>query len=335
MPTPAPPGYAVRRLLPEDAAGVTECVRAVYGDTYLHRELYHPDEIARFNAAGELVSVVALDDDGRVVAHYALERPGLGPVAEEGEALVLPEHRHHHLMEAMRDLLEHEAAALSLTGLFGQAVTNHVFTQKVHERFGLAPCAVSLGAGPKSFHNMPEPLPQRMSLLIGFKYLRRPTRVTAHVPEHHWAVCTRIYESLGVRAEFGEPAPVAVSGEVAIDFDPAIGAATVRVKRVGSDTAGAVRSLRRELCGPKGAEAVFLELPLAQAGTPDLCRAAEADGFFFSGVGPGFAADGDALRLQYLAVGLDAALLQIESAPGRDLVDYVERERRRVGAAPP
>src|SRR5262249_49156938 len=108
MSVPAPPGYAVRRLRPEDAPGVTDRVWAISGDTSLHPELYRPDEIARLNADGELVSVVALDAGGRVVAHYALERPDLGPVAEEGEALVLPEHRHHNLMEAMRCLLENE-----------------------------------------------------------------------------------------------------------------------------------------------------------------------------------------------------------------------------------
>ena len=108
----------------------------------------------------------------------------------------------------------------------------------------------------------------------------------------------------------------------------------VQVRRVGTDTAAAVGAARRDLCGPKGAEAVFLELPLAQAGTPELCRAAEAEGFFFSGLGPGFAADGDALRLQYLAVGLDASLLQVESAFGRELLDYVGRERQRVGLFP-
>src|SRR3954468_5817455 len=94
--------YAVRRLRPEDAAGVLDCVRCIYGPSYVHPELYHPDELLRLNAAGELVSVVALDPGGRVVGHYALERPGR--IAESGEAMVLPECRHHALMERMRVL---------------------------------------------------------------------------------------------------------------------------------------------------------------------------------------------------------------------------------------
>src|SRR5581483_3204322 len=170
------------------AAGVIECVRNVYGDSYGHKELYHAEQIIRLNDTGELVSVVALEKGGQVVGHYALERPGLGVVAEEGEAMVLPEHRHEHLMEGMRGLLGQEAHRLGLIGLFGQAVTNHVFTQRVHDRFGLRPCALSLGELPRTFHNMAEPLPQSMSLLIGFKYLRMPTQVVVHLPDHHRAM---------------------------------------------------------------------------------------------------------------------------------------------------
>ena len=80
---PETPGYTVRRLRAEDATGVAACVRRVYGDSYLHRELYQPDQIIRLNETGELVSVVALDAGEQVVGHYALERPGLGAIAEE------------------------------------------------------------------------------------------------------------------------------------------------------------------------------------------------------------------------------------------------------------
>jgi hypothetical protein len=49
------------------------------------------------------------------------------------------------------------------------------------------------------------------------------------------------------------------------------------------------------------------------------------------GLGPHFAPDGDALRLQYLAVELDPARLQVASPFARELLAYVARERARVG----
>ncbi len=330
-PGPGLPAYTVRRLRPEDAPGVSACVRTIYGQGYMHPEVYHPEQLVRLNEVGELVSVVARDGDEAVVGHYALERPGLGIIAEEGEAMVLPEHRHHHLMEAMRDLLEAQAHRLRLTGLYGQAVTNHLFTQRVHDRYGLRPCGLSLGVNSRSFQNMPEKLPQRMSLLLGFKYLRAPAPAVVHVPARHRAICARIYEQLGVPVGFSEPRPADGAGEVAVDHDPKMQEAVIRVRRVGADTAAQVAQLRRDLCDNLGAEAVFLEMPAAQPGTPALGEAAEAEGFFFSGIGPCFAADGDALRLQFLNVALDLAYVQVENPFARDLLAYVGQERQRVG----
>jgi hypothetical protein len=56
----------------------------------------------------------------------------------------------------------------------------------------------------------------------------------------------------------------------------------------------------------------------------------EDDGFFFSGLGPYFAGDGDTLRLQRLDTVLDISLLQIADPFARELVDYVARERNRI-----
>src|SRR5262249_14504786 len=92
-------GYTIRRLCPAYAAGWPRLVERTYGDTYYPPDLYDPATIVRQNEEDKLVSVVALDAAGEVVGHYALERPHLGAVAEASDAMVLPEHRHHHLME--------------------------------------------------------------------------------------------------------------------------------------------------------------------------------------------------------------------------------------------
>ena len=104
----------------------------------------------------------------------------------------------------------------------------------------------------------------------------------------------------------------------------------MRVQHQGPTTAAALRRVRRELAESSGAEAIFLELPLGEPGTPALCMAAEQEGFFFSGVGPCFAPGGDVLRLQYLNTPLDTERLQIASPFGGELCAYVEAERQRV-----
>lgn len=320
--------YTVRRLRPEDAAGVAECFKQIYGDSYIHPEIYHPDQLVRLNETGALISVIAVAVSGQIVGHYALERPDLGSIAEGGEAIVLPEHRHHHVMEDMHALLETEAAALGLAGIFGQSVTNHVFTQKLHERFGLTPCAIGLGASPQSFHNMPEALPQRMSLLLGFKYLIPCEARTVFVPDGHRSICGDIYKRLGVPVTLGEPRPASGAGR----FDTTVlehkQSAFIRVDVVGADTVDEVIQAQALLTG-RGMAVVFLDLPLAAPGMPAVAAALERAGFFFSGIAPHFLPSGDALRLQRLNCDIDTSLLQIADPFARELVAYVEHQRRQ------
>jgi hypothetical protein len=312
---------------------VARLVTLVYGETYYPRALYNPEEVVRLNETGKLVSIVALDPAGEVVGHYALERPSVGAVAEASDAIVQPEHRHHHILEQMRVLLREEAIREGLTGLVGYAVTNHVFTQKAEKHFGAHPCGMALGLWPESFHNMPEPLSQRMSFAIYFKFLRRPAPVL-HVATHHRELIARIYQQYEVSVEVREDRPAEGTGELTVEYEAAVGAGSICVHRVGTDTAVAVRRGCQELCAGSGAKAVTLELPLAQAGTALVCRAAEEEGFFFSGLGPAFGGDGDALLLQLPTENVDLTLLQIDDPFGKELLAYIGSERERVAKRP-
>jgi hypothetical protein len=325
-------GFVVRRFRPEDAAGVTRLVESVYGDTYYPRDLYSPDEIIQLNEAEKLVSIVAQDAAGQVIGHYALERPDLEAVAEASDAIVVLGYRHHHVFEEMRPLLRAEAKRLGLTGLVGYPVTNHLFSQKAEDHFGSRPCGVALGLWPRSFHNMPEPLPQRMSFVIYFDYVS-PASHVVHVAAPHREMISRIYQQYGIRHELCEIGPGVETGDIVLEHEPEVQTGTIRVRRAGADTAAAVRQARAKLCDGYGAKAVTLELPLVQAETAEVCRAVEEDGFFFSGLGPAFAADGDALLMQFLAEDLDPSLIEIENPFARELLNYVVRERERVGRA--
>ena len=325
-------GYTIRCFRSEDAAGVAQLVKDVYGDSYYPRQLYSPNEIVHLNEAEKLVSIVALDSMGHVVGHYALERPDLGAVAEASDAIVALECRHHHLLEEMRPLLREEAKRLGLTGLVGYPVTNHLFSQKAEDHFGSHPCGVALGLWPRSFHNMPEPLTQRMSFVIYFDYVS-PASHVVHVAAPHREMIARIYQQYGICHELCEIAPEVETGDIVLEHEPEVQTGTIHVRRAGADTAAAVREAREKLCDAFGAKAVTLELPLAQSETAEICRAVEQDGFFFSGLGPAFAADGDALLMQFLAEDLDLSLIEIENSFAKELLAYIAREWERVGKA--
>jgi GNAT superfamily N-acetyltransferase len=331
--SPPPSDYVVRPFSPADAEGISRCVRQVYGDSYtIHPELYHSEQIIACNEAGRLVSVVGVARD-EIIGHYAIERPRLEPIGETGEAMVMPEYRHHHLMERMHEEVIAEARRLGLAGLFGNAVTNHPFTQRMYTHFDAHPCGVSLGLTPRSFRNIAEPLTQRMSCLLYFQYLRKPQTVRVHVPELHRPIVSRLYGQYGVTIEFGPAEPPTGKGEMEVDPHPDGQTVQVRITRVGANSAEDFRSALRAWRAEGKLEALYLDLPLAHPATPVLCDAAEREGFFFSGIGPFFASAGDALRLQRLEVPLDISQLVVEAPLARELLAYVESERVRIGRA--
>ncbi len=322
-------GVTIRRLRPDEAAGVTRLVQLIYEDTYYPRDLYDPEKIVRLNQAGRLVSVVAVDPAGEVVGHYALERPHQAVVAEASDAIVRPDHRHQHILEQMRVLLREEAIREGLAGLVGYAVTNHLFTQKAEEHFGAHPCGIALGLWPRTFHNMAEPLTQRMSFAMYFKFLR-PVGPVVHVATHHQDMIARIYQQYGVAVELIPDAPAAGAGVITLEHEPILETGLIQVRRIGADTVSAVQRTYQGLCDA-GAKTISLELPLCQAGVAALCRSAEDVGFFFSGIGPAFAGDGDALLLQLPREEVDSSLVQIDELFARELLTYVDAERTRIG----
>ena len=334
--------YTIRRLRPDEAIWVAQCVYRAYGYTYFNDDLYYPERIVHQNAQERLVSVVAVTESGEVVGLYALERPDLGAVAESGQAVVAPAHRGRQLMERMRTFLEAEGRRVGLRGIFGEPVTNHVFSQRMNESFGTRLCGVFLGSLPRAtqFKKIDDqPLTQRVSCMRYYKYLVPPETAIIHAPPHHQAILERLYGSLGAPVEFRSAGgsahreEIAGPGDMEVVYNATAGIGTIRVRRVGADTGAEIRRAQHDLCVLAGAEVVYLELPLAQPGTPAVCEAAESAGFFLAGLGPLFAPDGDVLALQYLAVDLDTARMQVQNPLGRELLAYVDAERVRVKRA--
>jgi hypothetical protein len=323
-----PDDYTVRRSTPADAEGVVALVRQVYGNRYTcHEEIYDPRQVARMNETGQLISIIALDPAGTVVGHCAMLRPDLGPIAETGETMVASEHRAHHLMDRMQALVHDEATRLGLTGLYGEPVTSHLLSQKVYETHGAHACGVLLGMLPASFQN----LPQRMTDMMYFRFLRPPLPTVAHLPDRHRAIGERIYAQFSAPVEFRSGVPLTGEGQLVSTYRSVTQSGTIQVKKAGANVPSEIRRCRQALAD-SGAEVVYLDLSLAQPQTPELCRAAEVEGFFFAALMPLMAPDGDFLRLQFLGVKLDPALLQIENVFARELLEYVVQDGRRVGA---
>ena len=332
--------YAIRLLGPEDARRIAQLMYRVYGYTYSNEDFYYPDRLAHDLETGKHVGVVAVAGNGEIVGHVGVERPDLGPLAELGQLAVAPAHRGQGLRKKMGDRLQEEIRRLGLIGLFAEAVTIHTVSQQGSDSRGLHPTGIKLLDWQAHFKRLQylyqgdtgtEEAPQRENMVFYFQYLAAPGSKAVCAPSRHQEMLGKIYGNLGVALHFLEPSGATGPGKLAVHYDRTTGAGSIQVNRIGTDTLPEIYQARRDLGDMVGAKVVGLLLPLAQGGTPYLSEAAEADGFFISGVQPEFAADGDFLRLQYLNAPLDLERIHLSSPFARELLDYILKEKERVG----
>ncbi|MFZ5449953.1 MAG: ATP-binding protein [Thermodesulfobacteriota bacterium] len=342
---PAAPGdYTIRPLRPGDGLQVTRLIYRVYGYSYPREDFYYPDWINHNVATGRLVGVVALATGGEIVGHEALLRQDMGPLGELGVMAVAPTHRGHELHKLMGDRLQEEIERVGLIGLFGEAVTIHTISQEASEIRGLHVTAIHLldvqahfktltqRRPPSSqWENEAEPGLQRITTVLYFKYSLPPGPKAICALPRHREMLAKLYENLGVKVQFLKGSHPTGPGELKVHYDQALGVGTIQVNRIGNDTLPEISQARQDLCNMVGAKVVGLLLPLAQGGGPYLCEAAEAEGFFFSGVLPHFAPDGDFLRLQHLNAELDPATIHLYSPFAKELLAYILQEKERVG----
>ncbi|MEF2230469.1 MAG: GNAT family N-acetyltransferase [Pseudodesulfovibrio sp.] len=332
--------YAVRAMRPGEAMQVARIFWLAYGYSYKNEAFYRPEGMLHLVGTGKLVSFVAVGEDGEVAGHAGLLRPEPVPMAELALLVVSPAHRGRKIMDSLFDSLVARAREMQLFGLALNPVTSHPISQRQAMEAGGRPCGLDLAAcPPRQFKGLGlnQGPGQRESYLHSFLYLIAPPPARVHVPARHRGIAERIYANLGrpfealpavVREPDGPP------GDYAVTFDLGLRKGSVRVRRADGRQWPEMRRAAIDLLEIAGAEKVDIDLPLAQAATPGLCERAEAAGFFFVGIWPHAAEDGDMLRLTRLAVPFDLGRLRLHSDFANELLDYAGREMRASGGQP-
>ena len=333
--SPAPSQtYTFRLMQPEDAAGVTRCFQAAYGDTYPTAYFYDPAKLVELNRAGALVSAVAVSDlTGEVVGHSAVQRYGSSANAEIGFSVVVAAHRKGNLTVPICEVLIQGAVQRGIRRLVGHSVTNHPAMQILSARLGFTSCAVALGAMPAgtTFKKINEQLTQRESCVVDMKFCVPPETAVICAPVHHRPMLERIYEAVGKPATFQPLPEPSGAGQVEIMINRAWGIADIQVRRIGTETAADIRRRLGELTDAEKIDIVYLELPLGQGGIDGVCRDAEAAGFFFAGLSHSSAeGDRESLFLQHPNTKIDMSGLVLATPTAREIFDYVVKERERL-----
>jgi hypothetical protein len=312
-----------------DGAAIARCFLEVYGHHYIHSDVFSPRRYWERVERGELIPVVARDEQGEVIGHLALERESGAVVAERGEAVVLPAYRGHHLLERMTERLSEEASKQGLVGIYADPLTIHTFSQRNDERAGMPVCAVLLGANPESFRPKDIACPtagQRQSYLRTFRFVQQPLARMIHAPAIYREMLLKIYANLGVTVSVAEPSAVASKeSRTGIKVNDR-GYGVINFEQIGPNAAIELSQALRDLRA-LNASSVQLSAPVNDPGLPQLADAARSLGFFFCGLGPAFLNGADTFLLQLLSEPLDTGKLQLLTELAKELVGFIDRDR--------
>jgi anti-sigma regulatory factor (Ser/Thr protein kinase) len=295
---------AIRWMEPDEAMDVCKLVYQGYGYSYLHDHLYYPDRLIKLHAQGRVNSAIAVTPGRDIVGHMALIKEEEGSrIAEAGMGVVSRKFRRQAIAEKLLDFVIREAGKKRLTGVYGNAVTNHPYMQRISEKAGLKTCGLMLGYAPStmSFKGITEHLSSRESTVTVYRSFKKIANQITFPPPQHLEMIDRLYRNIGAHPRIQKPRTVRLKEEhsqVEMNINRDFKTSEIVLSSYGKHVLSEIETRLIEIIG-KGIKVIHLFLNLRDPLTSSMTGKFEKLGFFFGGILPGAHFE-DALVLQYL-----------------------------------
>jgi hypothetical protein len=275
---------------PEDGEGVAGLFLTVYGEGYPIRTYLDPDRLREENASGRTISSVARTPRGDVVAHNALFRSApFEGIYETGAGLVHPLYRGGKglFTGVIAHGLTKAAPAFGLSGVYGESVCNHVFSQKACRSLGMTTHALEVDLMPAEAYVKEMAATGRVASLIEFISVKpRPQEV--FIPAPYKDAFRFLYEGLGEERslrEAGAPLPSGRSSEVSGRYFDFAGVARIAVRSAGEDLPARMEAEESEMAA-KGARILQAWLNLGEPWVGEAAGLLRSRGYFLGGLLP-------------------------------------------------
>lgn len=315
---------------PADATGVARLFYAIYGDDYPVNTVYIPERLIAENRAGTLCSAVARTASGDIVAHTGLYRssPPNVRLYELGLSVTLPAYRNGKAFWRTMQRAAACAGSGEIDGYYGEAVCNHVITQRASALIGgvetaLEPALMPARVPPGEGH-----VAGRIGCLFSTRIARDEHRQT-FVPAAYTDEFDFLFAGLGLERSFSL-ADAALSGERArldVTRFAAAGVARCSVGVAGRELGERLDELLATLENDGYALVqFFVNLGAAHCGA--VVDTLRGRGFSLGGVLPvWFGSDGLLMQKHWVDPGFDGLMIHSERA--RRIVNLVRRDHER------
>lgn len=324
--------WAVDFFRPEDAAGVAELYRQVYGENYPVRDVYDPQKLIDQSLTGEAYRVVARTGAGEVVGHIAFYRssPPNRDMYELGQLMVRQDCRASGLASQLFAFsLTEVPKRHNLEQVWGEAVCNHLVTQQMAADCGFLPAALEVGLMPAGAFAaaFAQTLGTgRVATLTLFRAFRaRPQ--TLFLPPVYGEALRSIYEPFGFGHTFATvggilPADTVTGGRTDI-FVPA-GVARITLSAAGRDFASYMEEAERQVTSA-GAVVIQVFFPLTWPWAGAAADILRRQGYFLGGALPRWF-DDDGLLMQKLLIDPDFDGIHLFRKQAKKILDLVKQD---------
>jgi hypothetical protein len=318
---------------PDDAAGVGELFRNVYGDDYPVKLVYDPEGLVRAFEKHENIPAVARSSKGIIVGYVSIFRSApVETIYEAGQGLVLVDYRKHGIARATnRYFSEVLAPAYDVDAVFGEAVCNHIYSQKAWALQGAIETALEVDLMPAEVYAKEGTTGRVATLHMTRMY--RPMEHTVYAPGRYEDIMRFIYDG------FTSGARVAKATDESAGVEPTFiesrhfefaGVARVTVRQTGRDFQ-AVFEEHEARALAEGMVVIQVWLKLSWPFIAGLTSWLGEKGYFFGGVLPRWFGE-DGLLMQKVMARPHWEGIELYSDRARRILDAVREDWHRATA---
>ncbi len=326
-------GFTIVPLDVGNSRQVGAVFKAVYGEDYPVKDVYHPEALWNEVCEGRLKAVLAFDTDGQPAGYASLIKAAPNPrLWESGSLVVGPSYRTTDLaLILIRHFLQGPVAQwLDADGLFGEAVCHHYFSQMCSVKSGLTDCAIEIDQLDGSSFKDGSTRTARVSCVVTFLELSSQP-LTEYLPAEYAGILRWLAEPFVPRefAESQKPLPPDAPSRWQEAYH-----ATARTWKLSVWSAGADWPARiEELLGEarrRGVISLQITLDLAWPHVGAAAEALRSRGFFLGGLVPRWFGSDGILMQQVLGQEPNFDGILLYSRRAEELLAFVRADRERT-----
>lgn len=325
--------FEIDRFSTEDAKGISHLFYAVYGPDYPIGTYYIPEKIIEENNKGNIYSIVARTPGGDIIGHGAIYRssPVCKNLYEIGQYIVLPSYRKSFAAFKINAyIFENLIKTLDIEGLFGEAVTNHIMSQKVVSVSGMKDVGMEIDLMPDKAYDKEKSASGRVSCLIVYSSIKDRFQ-EVFIPEIYKEEINYILSDLDINRKINyskDKIPEGIKTDISINFFAHAGVGRFNLSMAGSDFENLAEELEEK--GKNDNINVFQYfINIEKPWTEEVIEILRKKGYFFGGYIPQWF-NSDSILMQKIQKEPDFKSIKLYTKKAKRILELIVKDRESV-----